>query len=215
MKNPYFFIAAGLFGGAILTAALYLGSSTYPTSAVGVNGQTANETSTAIPLSKDASVRGNTAAPMGIGPLEAYSSNPPRQPHEENVLRVALNRELSDGVKIQQLLAMVPRLPPDGQTLALEHAARMIPDADYLKFRPRLLQLANTDDLRETVLLDVLTRDDEIRMLTMVEFLKLPPNNGHAEVREILEAFLEKNYGDDAGQWDLAVRKYLAANAEG
>jgi hypothetical protein len=152
---------------------------------------------------------------IDIGPLEAYSSNPPRQIHEQRVIQTATARDLSAGVKVQQLLAMLPTLPDDGKVLAMEHAAKLIPDQDYLKFRDRLLTLSDTPELRQTVLLDVLTRDDEIRMPSLVELMRHRPASEQTEIKEILEAFIEKDFGDDTKQWELAVRAYLVENAEG
>jgi hypothetical protein len=169
--------------------------------------------------SADSSERSQGETPktgvIDIKPLEAYSSNPPRQIHEQRVIHTATARDLSDGVKVQQLLAMIPTLPDDGKVLAMEHAAKLIPDGDYLKFRARLLSLSTTPELRQAVLLDVLTRDDEVRMPSLVELLRQRPVAEQAEVREILEAFVDHDFGDDTKQWELAVRAYLAENAEG
>ena len=215
MKIPYFLILSSAGVAALAAVAFYLGSPVTENAGSPDKPGAALSINSGVTASDRAEGEQLKAAVIDIGPLEAYSSNPPRQIHEQRVIQTATARELSDGVKVQQLLAMLPTLPDDGKVLAMEHAAKLITDGEYLKFRDRLLSLSSTPELRQTVLLDVLTRDDEIRMPTLVELLRHRPVSEQAEVKEILEAFVEKDFGDDTKQWELAVRAYLAESSEG
>jgi hypothetical protein len=214
MNKRYFAIAFALFGSAIIVAAIYLSvpgtQSTNQQRAISGPSK-----GSAASKGQEQTGNGTTTLPViDVGPLEAYSSNPPRPEYQESVLGIARNRDTSEEVKVQQLLALLPRLPEDGKVLAMEHAAKLIPDEDYLKHRARLLQLANTKELREVVLVDVLTRDDSVRMTSLVEFLRHTASEDQAEVREVLEAFLDKDFGSDALQWEIAVQQYLRENAD-
>ena len=62
------------------------------------------------------------------------------------------------------------------------------------------------------MLTDVLSRDDTLRFTTLVEILRQPPSKATEEVKEILTAYLDKDYGADPNAWDQAVRKFLAEN---
>ena len=44
--------------------------------------------------------------------------------------------------------------------------------------------------------------------------LRQPPNPEQQEVREVLEAYLDADYGADIQKWDTAVQKFLIENPE-
>jgi hypothetical protein len=148
-------------------------------------------------------------------PPGAYSSAPKPGTTEAEVLKIVNDRLMPDRTKVQRLLAMIAGASDAHKALALDHATQLIPDEEYVGMRQSLLQLAETEALKEVVLLDVLTRGDTIRMPSLVEFLRQPAYEGQAEIKQILVDFLEKDYGNDLRQWDVAVQRFLAENAEG
>ncbi len=145
---------------------------------------------------------------------ENYSSNDPQQPWEKEIIALSDRLDMTDTAKAEQLLAKINSLPPDGKVLAMEYATKLIPDEDYLRLRAWIFKLVSSDELRETVMLDALTRSEALRMPTLVEMLRQPPNPAQEEVREILLAYLDKDYGTDTKGWDAAVQKFLAENPD-
>ena len=145
---------------------------------------------------------------------ENYSSNDPQQPWENEIFALADRLDLSDTAKAEQLLGRINNLPPEGKVLAMEYATKLIPDEDYLRLRPWIFNLVSSDDLRQTVLLDALTRGETLRMPTLVEMLRQPANPAQAEIREILVAYLDTDYGTDTKQWETAVQRFLAENPD-
>jgi hypothetical protein len=144
---------------------------------------------------------------------ETFNSNPPREGWEDEILNLA--RGPGDDIgKAERLLSMVPRLNEEGRVLAVENAVALIPDKDYTKYRGRLLALAHTDEMREVLMTDVLSRDDDVRFMTLVELLRQPPNKGQEDVKEVLIAYLDKDYGTDTNAWEKAVRKFVAESKE-
>jgi hypothetical protein len=143
-----------------------------------------------------------------------YSSNPPKAAYEKEIIALANRADLPDLEKAKSLLARVGWLPPQGKTLAMEHATQLIPDASYAQMRPWLFQLATSSELRETLLTDVLSRSESVRMPTLVEMLRQPPNEAQQEVREILVAYLDQDAGEDVTKWDAAVKKFLFENPD-
>lgn len=152
-------------------------------------------------------------APEKINPLD-YSTAPKPGTVERKLVDIFSDRQLPDSEKVERLLGLFLSLPEHGKSIALDYATQLIPDADYVRQRPRLLRLANTDALREVVMLDMLTRDDGIKMTSLVELLSVPSATTRGEAREILEAFLEQDYGDDPRKWDAPIRQWLAENAD-
>jgi hypothetical protein len=145
---------------------------------------------------------------------EEYSSNPKRDPSEQLVLDISAQRGITDEAKVQRLLGMIPTLPPDAQTLAMENAAALIPDKDYLKQRNRLFQLANTPEMREAVMDDSLSRGEEIRLPNLLEMMRTSTSQDEKqEIREILEAYLDQDYGPHPAQWEAPLRRWVAENS--
>jgi hypothetical protein len=147
--------------------------------------------------------------------MDEFSSNPKRDPSEQLVLDIAGERGVRDEVKVQRLLGMIPTLPPDAQTLAMENATALIPDAEYLNHRSRLLQLAKTPDLREAMMDDSLTRGEELRLPNLLEMMRTSTSEEEKqEIREIFEAYLDQDYGPYPAQWEAPVRKWVAENSD-
>lgn len=147
--------------------------------------------------------------------LAKYSSNPPQEPWEKEIIGLVNTLGIPDVAKAERLISRIPSLPPDGKVLALEHAMQLLPDPDYLRLRPSIFQLSNnSEEMRESLLVDVLSRTDEVRMPTLVEMLRQPPNPAQEEIREILIAYIDHDYGNDAAMWDVAVKKWLVENPE-
>jgi hypothetical protein len=141
----------------------------------------------------------------------------PKQPYAKEIIGIAMRLDLSNEDKVRQLLSKIGSLPHDGKVLAMEEATKLIPDEQYNQYRPTLFALVSSNELRETVLLDVLTRGEPVRMPTLVEMLKQPPNTehpAHEDIREILVAYLDTDYGSNLDGWDSAVKKFLADNPD-
>lgn len=144
-----------------------------------------------------------------------FSSNPKREPEEQRVLDIAAERTLPDEAKVDRLLTLIPSLPPDAQTLAMENAAALIEDQSYLKYRTRLLRLATTKEMRETVMNDSLTRGEELRLPNLLEMMRTSADDAEKkEIREIFEAYLDKDYGPNPALWEAPVRKWVAENTQ-
>jgi hypothetical protein len=151
--------------------------------------------------------------PVEVNP-DDYTTAPKPHTVEGRLVKLWSDRQLSDSVKAERFLTLFHELSDSGKKIAIDYATQLITDEDYLRQRPRLLRMANTDELREVVMLDMLTREDGIKMPSLVELMKSSSQTTRSEVREILEAFLEKDYGDDLNQWDAAVRQWVAENQD-
>ncbi|HET6408748.1 MAG TPA: hypothetical protein VFG14_12760 [Chthoniobacteraceae bacterium] len=146
---------------------------------------------------------------------EEFSSNPKREPGEQAVLEIAAERGVSDTNKVERLLAMVPTLSPDAKTLAVEHAAALIPDKDYLKYRDRLLKVADSAEMRIAIMDDSLTRGEELRLPNLLELMRSSKSDEEKqEIREIFEAYLDKDYGPNPAHWEAPLREWVAQHSD-
>lgn len=221
MNRPKFALLSLIPISAVIVAAFYLSdsSSEDPANAAGnASGSMQTEAASrkAVEISARQSSSTGTSFTDQVKKLDPadYSSNPPMEDWEKTILKLAGDLDVTDSAKVQQLLAMMPRLPHEGKILALEHATRIIPDSDYVRLRPILLSHAATPELRETVLHDVLTRADSVRMPSLVELLRHPSYAEKTQVAEILSAYLDQDYGVDATKWEVAVKQWVVANPD-
>lgn len=147
--------------------------------------------------------------------MEEFSSNPKRDPSETLVIKTFAERGVSDEEKVKRLLGLIPTLPPDAQVLAMENATSLIPDEDYLKHRGNLLQLATTPEMRVAVMDDSLTRGEELRLPNLLELMRTSNSEEEKqEIREIFEAYLDKDYGPNPAQWEAPLRQWIAENTD-
>jgi hypothetical protein len=177
----------------------------------GAAGSSANVHSSIVRKDDTSEKKGNT--PPSFDPTE-FTTAPKPHTEEGKLVKLFTDRNMPDTEKVERLLALVSELSGKGKHTALDYATQLITDEDYVRQRPRLLRLANNDELREVVMLDMLTRDDSIKMPSLVELLSVPSETTRSEAREILAAFLEQDYGDDPKKWHEPLMKWLAENEE-
>jgi hypothetical protein len=147
--------------------------------------------------------------------IEEFSSNPKREPGEQAVLDIAGERGVSDIAKVERLLTMIPTLSPDAKTLAVENATALIPDKDYLKYRDRLLKLADSADMRLAIMDDSLTRGEDLRLPNLLELMRTSKSEEEKqEIREIFEAHLDKDYGPSPAHWEAPLREWVAEHSD-
>ena len=144
-----------------------------------------------------------------------FSSNPPRS-SEENAVIAIVAKTIPDKQKADELLAMAVTVQDeDAKELAIEHASKNISDEEYLNYRDRLFQLAQNPEIRELVLDDALTRGEEYRLPTLVDMLgSTLSEKEKIEIREILEAYLDKDYGPSPSAWKGPVDAWVKENMQ-
>jgi len=147
--------------------------------------------------------------------IQDFSSNPARSSDENRVIAVVA-KTIPDKQKADELLALAVTVQDeDAKELAIEHAAKNISDTEYLNYRDRLFQLAQNAEIRELVLDDALTRGEEYRLPTLVDMLgSTLSEKENTEIREILEAYLDKDYGPSPSAWKAPVDAWVKENMQ-
>lgn len=136
---------------------------------------------------------------------------------EQEIIKLAGRLDMADDNKALALLNKVYTSPDEPtKVVAMEYATQLMSDEQFKKLKSQILSLNDTggEDMQGTILRDILTRAENVRMPALVDLLRRPPNPGQQEVREILEAYLDVDYGTDIPKWDAAVRQWLVENDE-
>lgn len=153
------------------------------------------------------------ARPMAVKYSEFYK----KPDWEQEIVQLAGRLDLSDDRKAVALLNKVYTLPDESaKVVAMEHATSLMSDNQFKQLKSQIMSLNDTgsEDMKDTILRDILTRAENVRMPALVDLLRRPAYPGQQEVREVLEAYLDVDYGMDFPKWDAAVRQWLIENDE-
>ncbi len=220
---------AGLIGAVILIGILigWLGSGGFGThrppvdstltsatngggshTVVEVNPRTAGTTVTTVPKTN----------PAGFHPGPDVTSVTPSPSNVmtnwEDVLEEILLADTPDTNKVKQLLAMFPRLPDEGKIEVSQHLSNLVEDDDYAPLKDILADPTMPDDVLDTLLADLLNRPDKDKLPMLLQLAQTPNHPKAAESKEMLELYLDEDYGTDWKRWRAAMEKYLKENPE-
>jgi hypothetical protein len=132
----------------------------------------------------------------------------------EDKLEETLAAQTTTEAKASQMLAMFPRLPEAGQVEFATHLCNLVTDEDYaplgrLLGNPRLPQ-----DVLDTLMADVLNRPNSLKLPTLLEVARTAEHPKASDAKEVLQFFLESDYGDDWPKWQEKVQTWLKDNPD-
>lgn len=117
--------------------------------------------------------------------------------------------------KANQLLDMMDKVGVEAQTEIAGHVVNLINDKDFAERAAKYLTNADVPESISSVFMDDLyNRDDEMKLPLL---LAVARNDKHAlkdEAKDLLELYLEEDYGTNWNQWEEAMKKYLKEQAE-
>lgn len=156
--------------------------------------------------------------PKRIKPVEAETASTTPDPPAVDwakVIDAVLTADLEPIEKAQRILGVLPQLPEDEQLEAAEHLSNLLPDEHYLAAAGPILTNAQTStSLFEVLLTDLLARPEAIKLPMMSQIARIPGHPQAEEARDILEAYLENDFGADWNAWDEAIAAWLKENPE-
>lgn len=125
-----------------------------------------------------------------------------------------LAADSEDTNKVQQLFAMFPKLPPEGKEEVSEHLANLVEDQDYAPLGNLLRDASQPEEVLDVLLSDLLNRPDSTKLPLFLELAKNPNHPKASEAKEMLELYVDEDYGDDWSKWQAAIKNYLQENPE-
>lgn len=133
---------------------------------------------------------------------------------EQRIDAVLGSDQIDEAKKADALLAMLPTLPEDGQLEAVQHISNLLPDERYSALAPMLTNALSSEPILEALLTDLLNRPDSLKLSTLLQVVRIPDHPKASEARDILEVYVDENFGTDWAKWEAAVQKYLQENPE-
>ncbi len=119
-----------------------------------------------------------------------------------------------ESAKGRELLAMLPNLPEDGQVEAAQHMSNLLADEDFKMLTPTLTNAAVPEAVLDVLITDVLNRPNELKLPALLDVARIPNHPKATEARDILEVYVDENYGEDWAAWTTAVEKWLKENPD-
>jgi hypothetical protein len=116
--------------------------------------------------------------------------------------------------KAVQMLAMLPNLPEDGQVEAAQHISNLLPDEQYAALAPVLTNAHTVEAVLDVLMTDVLNRPNGVKLNTLLDVARISDHPKAEEARDVLEVFVDENYGDNWTAWSSAVQKWLKENPD-
>ncbi|MSU59623.1 MAG: hypothetical protein EXS35_15900 [Pedosphaera sp.] len=200
-------VAAAVVVLGLWFSGLFTGRSSPPGPAVNGGDGSLKSNKTILP-SPGETIRTNRGERL----LGAFANDTNKITRYEPTIETILSADGEPDEKGAALLALYPRFPPEGQALAAQHIANLLANDDYEPFGQRLADTNTTAEVQEVILADVLGRPNKLKLPLLLEVAKTPAHPKAAESKQILELYLEKNYGDDWETWKTKIADWLRDN---
>jgi hypothetical protein len=132
----------------------------------------------------------------------------------EDRLDEVLSGKQSEDEKAKEMLEMFPRLPPDGQEEVAQHLSNLVSDEYYPALGQFLTNSALPEPVLDVLLSDALNRPNKLKLPVLVEVARDPANPKAGEAKDLLELYLEEDYGADWNIWVQKVEQWLKDNPD-
>jgi hypothetical protein len=148
------------------------------------------------------------------GAATALSDAAGEMPDWNDKLDSILGSNEDEARKAEQLLALWPTLPEDGQVETMQHISNLLPDEKFSLLSQTLTNASTSEAVLDIIMGDALNRPNALKLPSLLEVAKVPGHPKAEEALEILEVFVDHNYGSDWAQWDKAVKDWLKENPD-
>lgn len=136
----------------------------------------------------------------------------PAMPVWEGKIDQVLRSNVTELQTAQILINMLPTLPEEGQVQAANHISNLLPDEDYTKVKPLLLNPNTPETVLSVFFTDMMNRSDSVKLRAFLDIAKISNHPFHDEALSDLQIFLGSDYGSDWVKWNAALESYLKAS---
>jgi len=132
----------------------------------------------------------------------------------EDKLDDILGSEGQDTNKAKQMLAMFPRLPEDAQVEVAQHVSNLLPDQEYAPLGKLLQDSKLPEAVLDVLIVDVLNRPNSLKLPLLLEIAQNPEHPKAGEAKDLLELYLEQDYGTDWNKWQAKLKQWMIDNPD-
>src|SRR5208282_1629859 len=113
----------------------------------------------------------------------------------EDRLDQILDANNSEADKAKEMLEMFPRLPEDGQVQVAQHLSNLTADVDYGPLGQYLTNSTMPEAVLDVLMADLLNRPNSLKLPLLLDVARQDQNPKASDARDILELYLDGNYG--------------------
>ena len=148
------------------------------------------------------------------GSAQAAAPNPNLITNWEDRVDQILTTQDPESEKAKKMLELFPNLPEEGQLEVAQHLSNLVADEDYASLSRFLTDHSLSESVLDVLFGDVLNRPNSLKLPTLLEVARDPDNAKASEAHDILELFLEEDYGTDWNIWQVKVEQWLKDNPD-
>ena len=176
-----------------------------------------------MPLEREPAARvpffSTNARPQPLSPSTAVTPTPSVTATNiitdwEDKLDDILSSESQDADKAKQMLAMFRRLPEEGQVEAAQHISNLLPDEQYAPMGKMLLDSKLPEAVLDVLMVDILNRPNSLKLPLLLEVARDAQHPKAGEAKDLLELYLEQDYGTDWNKWQEKLKQWMAENPD-
>jgi hypothetical protein len=132
----------------------------------------------------------------------------------ENRVDEILSADTDNTNKVTQLLEMFPHLHEDGQIEVAQHLSNLVPDEDYAPLGQLLKNAKLPETVLDVLMADALNRPNSVKLPVLLDVAFNPDNAKASEAKDLLELYLDGDFGTDRRPWNDALQKWLKENPD-
>ena len=125
-----------------------------------------------------------------------------------------LGAEGDEKDKAKKLIDLFPHLPPEGQEEVAHHLSNLVADEDYAPLSNFVTNSALPEAVLDVFVEDVFNRPNAIKLPVLLDIAQDPQHPRAGEAKDVLELFLEEDFGSDWTKWHAKMEKWLKDNPD-
>jgi hypothetical protein len=132
----------------------------------------------------------------------------------EDRLDEILSGKQDEDAKAREMLGIFYQLPADGQEEVAQHLSNLVSDEQYPAFGQNLTNSALPEEVLDVLLSDALNRPNKLKLPLLIDVARDPSNPKATEAKDLLELYLEEDYGTNWTTWRQKVDLWLKDNPD-
>jgi len=133
---------------------------------------------------------------------------------EDRVEQILGSDDSDEAQKAKQMLQIFPRLPEDGQVEVAQHLSNLVSDLDYSGLAALTADASLPESVLDVLLSDALNRPNSLKLPLLLDVAKNEQHPKASEAKDLLELFLEEDYGKDWNKWQSRMQQWLQDNPD-
>ena len=128
---------------------------------------------------------------------------------EKKIDDILASESDGDAQKARKLLALLPGLPEDGQVEVVTHASNLTSDDQYAALGRLLTNPRTPTEVLDLLMSDLANRTNTVKLPTLLQVARTADHPNSEEAKNLLELYLENDYGTNWAAWEEAVQAWL------